>query len=115
NRLDRFRQADGLGITRPVAGDRRRVHFVTRGADRGRGRLKLGARVSRAIDEHVRRHVESSPWFWSRTDLYAPATLAKAGAGNHMHTIIENASVVNAINMADFAALRSRFLTVWWN
>jgi hypothetical protein len=32
---------------------------------------------------------------------FAPATLAKAGAGNHMHTIVENASVVNAIKTVD--------------
>jgi hypothetical protein len=56
DRLDRVGKADRLGVARPVAGDRRRMHFVAGGADRRRGRLKLGAGMPGAMNKHVSRH-----------------------------------------------------------
>jgi len=62
DRLDRFLQADGFGIARLVAGDRRRVDLVAGCADRSRGRLKFGAGMPSAVDEHISRHVAFLPF-----------------------------------------------------
>jgi hypothetical protein len=47
--------------------------------------------------------LHSSPWFWSRTDLFAPTTITKAGERDYPDRIVEIASVVNAIIEAPFA------------
>ena len=85
DRLDRLGEPNGFGITRPVAGNRRRVHLVARRADRSRGRLKLCASVPSAVDKHISRHIAFLPLVLVSNGPFALTTITKAGERDYRH------------------------------
>ena len=56
DRPDRVGEPDRLGVARPVAGERRAVHLVTRRADRRGGGLQQVAGMPGAVDENECGH-----------------------------------------------------------